>query len=233
MYDACMSLEPARRPTLSAEVLGTLRRQITAGEWPVGTRIPPEPELMRQLQVARGTVREAVRALAHAGLLEVRQGDGTYVRATSELSGAVQRLYADQASTELLEVRAALEGQAAHLAATRATDKDLAALTATLERRAEAWTAKDFEGWLAADWEFHTRIVDAAGNALLAELYRNLAEPLRASMSEFWELPGFDGADPAGHEDLVAALRGRDPAAAARQADANINATAEWRGFAG
>ncbi|MFF2962398.1 FadR/GntR family transcriptional regulator [Streptomyces sp. NPDC057963] len=223
-----MSLDPVRRPSLSTEVLDTLRRQITSGEWPVGTRIPPEPELMRQLGVARGTVREAVRALAHAGLLEVRQGDGTYVRAASELSGAVQRLYADRASAELLDVRAALEGKAAHLAATHVTDDDLAALAAALERRAEAWAARDFEGWVSADWEFHTRVVDASGNALLAELYRNLTEPLRASMSGLWERPGFNGADPAGHEDLLAALRGQDPAEAARQADINISATAEW-----
>ncbi|MFE7465304.1 FadR/GntR family transcriptional regulator [Streptomyces sp. NPDC057499] len=223
-----MSLDPVRRPTLSAAVLGTLRRQITEGEWPVGTRIPPEPELMRQLGVARGTVREAVRALAHAGLLEVRQGDGTYVRAASELSGAVQRLYNDRASTELLDVRAALEGKAAHLAATHATDEDLAALAAALERRAAAWTARDFDAWVRADWEFHTRVADASGNTLLAELYRNLTEPLRASMSAFWERPGFDGADPAGHEDLLAALRGKNPAEATRQADANIDATAQW-----
>ncbi|MGY3676466.1 FadR/GntR family transcriptional regulator [Streptomyces sp. TE33382] len=223
-----MSLDPVRRPTLSAEVLGTLRRQITDGAWPVGTRIPPEPELMRQLGVARGTVREAVRALAHAGLLEVRQGDGTYVRATGELSGAVQRLYADRASTELLDVRAALEGKAAHLAATHATAEDLAALAAALERRAAAWAARDLDGWVSADWEFHTCVADASGNTLLAELYRNLTEPLRASMSEFWERPGFDGADPAGHEDLLAALREKDPVEAARQADANISATTEW-----
>lgn len=233
MYDGSMSLDRVRRPSLSAEVLGTLRRQITDGAWPVGTRIPPEPELMRQLGVARGTLREAVRALAHAGLLEVRQGDGTYVRAASELSGAVQRLYADRASTELLDVRAALEGKAAHLAATHATDADLAAMTAALERRGQAWAARDFEGWVSADWEFHTRVVDASGNALLAELYRNLAETLRTSMSSFWERPGFDGAAPAGHEDLLAALRGHDPAAAARQADLNINATAEWHGSTG
>ncbi|MER5743059.1 MULTISPECIES: FadR/GntR family transcriptional regulator [unclassified Streptomyces] len=223
-----MSLDPVRRPTLAAEVLSTFRRQITDGAWPVGTRIPPEPELMRQLGVARGTVREAIRALAHAGLLEVRQGDGTYVRAVNELSGAVRRLYADRASTELLDVRAALEAKAAHLAATHATDEDLAAMGLALERRAQAWAARDFDGWVGADWEFHTRVADASGNALLAELYRSLTEPLRASMSGFWERPGFNGADPAGHEDLLAALRGKDPTEAARQADTNIDATAEW-----
>lgn len=223
-----MSLDPVRRPTLSAEVLGMLRRQITDGVWPVGTRIPPEPELMRQLGVARGTVREAVRALAHAGLLEVRQGDGTYVRAASELSGAVQRLYDDRASAELLDIRDALEGKAARLAATHATHEDLDALAAALERRAGAWASRDFDGWVSADWEFHTRVADASGNTLLAELYRNLTEPLRASMSGFWEQPGFNGADPAGHEDLLAALHGKDPVEASRQAETNINATAEW-----
>ncbi|MFG3283429.1 FadR/GntR family transcriptional regulator [Streptomyces sp. NPDC048111] len=223
-----MTLDPLRRPTLAAEVLETLRRQITSGTWPVSSRIPPEPELMRQLGVARGTVREAVRALAHAGLLEVRQGDGTYVKAASELSGAVQRLYADQASTELLDVRAALEGKAAALAAARATDEDLAALTAALQRRADTWAARDLEGWIDADWEFHTCVAAASGNALLAELYRSLTEPLRASMTEFWDRPGFDGADPAGHEDLLAALRNRNPAEAARQADSNISSTADW-----
>lgn len=97
-----------------------------------------------------------------------------------------------------------------------------------LERRAQAWAVRDFEGWVSADWEFRTRVVDASGNTLLSELYRNLTGPLRTAMSRFWERPGFNGADPAGHEDLLVALRGKDPTETARQADTNINATVEW-----
>ncbi len=86
-----MPLAAARPPAgLVDHAIDQLRQSITTGEWPVGTRIPPtEPNLATALGVGRNTVREAVRALAHSGILEVRRGgDGTYVRATSEISGA-------------------------------------------------------------------------------------------------------------------------------------------------
>ncbi len=223
-----MTLEPVRRPALSDEVIDRIRARIASGEWPVGTRIPPEPELMRQLGVARGTLREAVRALAHTGLLEVRRGDGTYVHATSELSGAVSRLYGGSGLGQLLEVREALDAQAARLAAVRADDAALDALAACLERRAAAWRAGDFEAWVAADWDFHAGVADASGNPLLAELYRDLAGPLRSAMVGTWSTPGFQGADPVGHETLLAALRERDPVEAGRQAGANVADTREW-----
>ncbi|GAA2707033.1 MULTISPECIES: FadR/GntR family transcriptional regulator [Streptomyces] len=222
------ALEPVRRPALSDEVIHRIRARIASGDWPVGTRIPPEPELMRQLQVARGTVREAVRALAHTGLLEVRRGDGTYVRAKSELSGAVARLYGDSDLGQLLEVREGLDAQAARLAAVRADESALDTLHHTLERRAAAWHAGDFEAWVEADWAFHCGVADASGNPLLAELYRNLAGPLRTAMAGAWATPGFQGADPVGHETLLTALRAGDAAEAGRQAAANVSDTRAW-----
>ena len=92
-----MNLSPVSRgTTLSDRVIARLRQQITSGAWPVGSRIPTEPELVAQLGVARNTVREAVRALAHNGLLDIRQGSGTWVVATSELAGVMQRRFAEQ-----------------------------------------------------------------------------------------------------------------------------------------
>lgn len=223
-----MTLDPVRRPTLADEVLATFRKQITEGVWPVGSRIPSEPELMRQLGVARGTVREAIRALAHSGMLEVLRGDGTYVRAGSELSGVVQRLYIDRTTDDLLQVRSALEAKAARLAAEHIAETELDELQSLLQLRAVAWKDRDFESWVSADWQFHSRVVDASGNDLLSDLYRDLSDPLRSSMSELWERSGFNGADPAGHEHLLAALRNRDAEEAAKQADANIDATTAW-----
>ncbi|RMD78800.1 MAG: FadR family transcriptional regulator, partial [Chloroflexi bacterium] len=69
------------RRRLVEQVIDHLRQQIATGTYPIGSRLPPEPQLMAQIGVGRSTVREAIRALAHEGLLEVRQGDGTYVRA--------------------------------------------------------------------------------------------------------------------------------------------------------
>src|SRR6059058_1233408 len=120
-----MKLDPVRREVLSDQVIARLRGQITSGEWPVGSRIPTETELVEQLGVARNTVREAVRALAHNGLLDIRQGSGTYVLATSELAGVMNRRFAQADPLHVAELRSALETQAARLAARRRTEQDL------------------------------------------------------------------------------------------------------------
>lgn len=100
-----MPLSHPRRSALSEQVIAALRAQITSGEWPVGSRIPTEPELVEQLGVARNTVREAVRALAHNGLLDIRQGSGTYVVATSELAGVMHRRFAGADPRHIAELR--------------------------------------------------------------------------------------------------------------------------------
>src|SRR6478752_10615030 len=120
-----MALTSTRRSALADQVIAQLRNQITTGEWPVGSRIPTEPELVEQLGVARNTVREAVRALAHNGLLDIRQGSGTYVVATSEFAAVMQRRFAGADARHVAELRSALEATAAALAAGRRTDQDL------------------------------------------------------------------------------------------------------------
>src|SRR5882672_6616221 len=128
-----MNLRPVpRNTTLADQVIGSLRDRITSGAWPVGSRIPTEPELVEQLGVARNTVREAVRALAHNGLLDIRQGSGTYVVATSELAGVMQRRFADADPRHIAELRSTLESSAASLAAQRRTERDLKQLDALM-----------------------------------------------------------------------------------------------------
>ena len=99
-----MTLTASHRTPLAEEITAKLRALIHSGEWPLQQRIPAEPELMAAFGVSRGTLREAVKALAHSGMLEVRRGDGTYVRATSEIAGATQRMYKDHSQEHILEV---------------------------------------------------------------------------------------------------------------------------------
>ena len=84
-------LHQARRSLvdLAVEDIG---QRLAAGQWPVDSRIPTEPELAALLGISRNTVREAVRVLLYAGLLEVRQGDGTYVRATTSPAEAMRAI---------------------------------------------------------------------------------------------------------------------------------------------
>ncbi|MFE9464017.1 FadR/GntR family transcriptional regulator [Streptomyces virginiae] len=212
-----MPLTSPRRSALVDQVIAQLRNQITSGEWPVGSRIPTEPELVELMDVARNTVREAVRALAHNGLLDIRQGSGTYVIATSELAGVMHRRFAGAEPRHIAELRSTLESSAARLAAERRTERDLGQLDALLARREEAWAGGDAEVFVAADVSLHMAVVTASHNDVLIELYADLGELvadwLRADVGTVL--------DPAAHLDharLIEAIRRGDGDAAASEA---------------
>lgn len=194
-----------------------LRNQITSGEWPVGSRIPTEPELVEQLGVARNTVREAVRALAHNGLLDIRQGSGTYVVATSELAGVMHRRFAGSDPRHIAELRSTLESSAARLAAQRRTERDLKQLDALLSGREEAWRSGDAERFVTADGAFHHAVVVASHNDVLTELYADLGDVLRQWLRDDvgQELRPEHHMD---HARLVEAIRAGDADTAAAEA---------------
>lgn len=215
-----MPLSHPRRSALSEQVIAALRAQITSGEWPVGSRIPTEPELVEQLGVARNTVREAVRALAHNGLLDIRQGSGTYVVTTSELAGVMRRRFADADPGHIAELRSALESSAARLAAERRTEKDLKQLDTLLLRREEAWESGAAERFVAADTTFHLAVVAASHNDVLTELYADLSEVLRDWLRDDvgQELTPETRLD---HSRLLDAIREGDAARASEEAAAH------------
>lgn len=218
-----MNLAPVpRRPALSDGVIARLRDQITSGAWPVGSRIPTEPELVERLGVARNTVREAVRALAHNGLLDIRQGSGTYVVATSELAGVMRRRFADAARRDVTELRGALETTAAGLAARRRTAADLRRLDALLARREQAWASAGRDRFADADAAFHLAVVAASHNQVLRELYADLGQVVRDSLREHFSA-GLRAEDYQDHGRLVEAIRAADPAAAAAEAAAHTD----------
>jgi DNA-binding FadR family transcriptional regulator len=202
-----MPLAEIPKSTLVGTVITRLEELITSGEWPVGFRVPPEPELVRALGVSRNTVREAVRALVHAGLLDPRPGDGTYVRADTGLDAALQRAARRWGALDAFEVRNMLEGNAARLAAQRRNDADLDTIEMALRRR-----GGDDQAFLEADAAFHQAVVAATHNRVLIELYSHLADPLRASVAEVHRVSG-DPLDD-GHHALARAIRDGDPAAA-------------------
>lgn len=211
-----MPLATTRRAGLVDQVIEQMRSAITTGEWPVGQRIPPEPELVTALGVGRNTVREAVRALSHAGLLEVRQGDGTFVRATSEISGAVRRMCGTELK-EVLQVRRTLEMEGARLAAKHRTDAELARLTELLRKRDAAMEAEQWAEVIEHDTAFHVLLVQCSHNTLLAELYQGLTEAVKASVAASVDTTQ-PGQDQVSHTGLLHAVRDGDQEKAAIEA---------------
>lgn len=203
-----------QRTSLVDQAIEALRAEISSGAWPVGGKIPTEPQLVEQLGIGRNALREAVRALVHAGLLEPRQGDGTYVRATSELAGAVRRRTGRAELLEVFEVRRALEVEAARLAAMRRTDADLAELEALRRERAEAGRAHELERFVESDVRLHRLIASASHNAMLAELYDDFSAALRDLLYDSVQrAPWAEQVDI--HDALIEAIRAGDPDAAA------------------
>src|SRR5690349_12659754 len=131
--------------SLSDKAIARIRELIQSGELVPGSKLPPEPELAAQLGLSRNLMREAVKALAVARVLEIRRGDGTYVTSLQPdillggLGGAVELLQGDTATLlELMEVRRLFEPITAALAATRISEPGLAEVKRHLEAMREA-----------------------------------------------------------------------------------------------
>ncbi|MFI0420376.1 FadR/GntR family transcriptional regulator [Spongiactinospora sp. 9N601] len=208
-----MSLRTAQRASLVDQVIDQLKEQIVTGSWALHAKIPTETALAEQLGVGRNTVREAVRALTHAGLLDCRQGDGTYVRATSELSGAMLRRLRQAEQLEILEVRRALEIEAARLAATRRTEGDILLIEEALAVRERAWENGEPTAFVESDLEFHMAVVRATHNQVLLDLYEDFTAALRASITAAGTSPNSSYIP---HDAIARAIAAGDAAAAER-----------------
>lgn len=222
-------MKSLKRGALVELAVEQLLEQLASGRWPVGTALPGEVSLAEQLGVGRSTVREATRALAHAGLLEARQGSGTYVLALTPpptLDAALRKAK----TVEVYEVREALEVQAAVLACARRTEADLERMREALARRDlliedQRDHARDF---VAADLAFHRAIIDAAHNDLLTQTFTTFETVLTETLHSVVDDAILTGHDvDTAHRELFEAIEAQDEPAAAAAVRTNVRRTIE------
>ncbi|MCW8379331.1 FadR/GntR family transcriptional regulator [Streptomyces justiciae] len=217
MSTSSSPLGPLRPSPLVEQAAERLRARIAAGHWEVGGKLPGETTLARELGVGRSTVREALRALAGAGLVQPRQGAGVFVLATEPTPDWPTRLRR-AAVTDVYEVRMAVEVQAARLAARRRTPEDVAAMEAALEGRRAA-AALDDLAFVDADIAFHAAVVAGAHNPVLDDLFAEFTPVLRRGLVDLLALTGLRAQDPntadAEHLALVRAITAGDAERAA------------------
>lgn len=194
--------------------LAYLRRQITTGQWAVGSRIPIEPELSEILGVGRSTVREAVRSLASIGMLETLPGRGTFVRSNAPTSAVLAEFLTAYTLEELLSYRRALEVEAAQQAALHRSEDDVEALEAAIGTRLREDHCPS-RGTPEATQElasrFHQLLFDAAKNRLLASLYAGINDRLLTPENQARLTHGSDAATMhSEHERIASAVRRGD-----------------------
>ncbi len=212
---AAIELEPVRPLALKERVIRQLTRLIDDGVLTPGDQLPSERELSEELQVSRGTVREAVQFLQALGLLEIRHGSGTFVRLATDPSALRDEWrewtirHAEQIH-DLLEIRKGLEPFAAELAAKRAGEGELAAMEEAVEEMQPAVDSPDVTALIQADLAFHHALCAASGNAALSEFADALGEQLVRERGTLWNLPGRPARSLVEHRAIFEAVRARD-----------------------
>src|ERR1043166_7364191 len=178
MTQDAISAGRRRGAGVTDDAIERIRQFVASGEWGPGTRLPREADLAKQLGVSRNSLREAVRALSLTRVLEVRQGDGTYVSSLApgellEPTLSATHLLRGRTVLELFEVRRMLEPEAAAMAAHRADADVIDALREELDRMVAAEDRA--EDLVEADAAFHDVIARAPGNGVLQALLRSLS----------------------------------------------------------
>ena len=214
-----MDLAPIKSTRIYEEIVRQVKAMIAEGRLKAGDRLPPERDLAEKFVVSRTSVREALRALESLGLVEIRPGEGTFVRQVSidSLIEPLALLMVSQreAIGELFEARRLLEPSLAALAAERATPEEIQEMERILEEQAKEIAAG--RTGLAQDAQFHTAIGAAAHNRAITRLAHAIMDLLTQSREESLNTPGRPTRSHEDHRRVLAAIARRD-AAAARKA---------------
>jgi len=219
--DTAYQLEPldlARRETIATEIARRILNYLLAGNVQPGERIPSERKLAEALGVGRSVVREALKSLTLLGLIDVRQGDGTYLRGTESelLPQSIEwgLMLGQKRTRDLVEARRHLEEVLAGLAAERRSEKDLEALRGLFDEMRAA--PDDPERFVAADVAFHLRVTQAAGNETLGGVIASVRTLLQVWISRV--MHSADSFEPslAEHAEVLAAIESGDPTRARR-----------------
>lgn len=163
-----------QKRSLAQELADTLQHSIERGVFPVSSRLPTEPELMKKFGVGRSTVREAIKYLAQSGFVSVQQGLGTFVISHTG-NNALDTKIEQAKFAEIFEVRQLLEIKVVEKAATHRTAAQLSQMSKALKERKRHALNGAMEACIQADIDFHTTVAESCGNMILCELYKTLS----------------------------------------------------------
>jgi DNA-binding FadR family transcriptional regulator len=216
---------------LTDEAIDKIKAMIMSGELRPGDRLPREADLAERLGLSRNSLREAVRALALIRVLDVRQGDGTFVTSLEpglllDALSFVVDFHRDDTVLQFLEVRRILEPAATALAAQRMSDEDIEKLRSVANALEEA---PSVEALVANDLEFHRLIAAGSGNAVIQSLIEGLSGP--TARARIWRGITQEGAVHATreqHRAILDAVAARRPELAHAWAMVHVAGVEEW-----
>ena len=230
-------LKPVEKQRVAEEIAEQLRSLILNGQYPPGSKLPPERELSKRLRVNRASLREALKKLEHLGLVRIRQGDGTRVQNFMETGGIelVQHLLPlasgkPELIRDLLEFRRIFGRELARLAAARAGKEQMARLRALADKADQTSGAAEL---FDLDFEFYVALAAMCGNQVMLLLINTVRDGVRNFMPLLANLVGSQEQVRKHHRELIAAIERGDAPTAGRVADDYLRMGAELAGRLG
>ncbi|MDN5348212.1 MAG: GntR family transcriptional regulator, transcriptional repressor for pyruvate dehydrogenase complex [Clostridia bacterium] len=228
-----MQLKPIRLRKIADEIIAQIEEQVIEGYLRPGSRLPSERELAETLGVSRGAVREALTALEMMGIVDVKSGEGTFIRETTNDSKiqalSLILLLEKDAFRDILEVRKILEVACAELAAQKASLEQLDKIARCLEEMKQELEQGKFS--LGPDMQFHYCIAEASGNSLLLRLMNTISGNVRLVLRRTWPRR-FTSLEEGmvifnEHRKILEALFSRAPGLAGRYMEEHLNRVAQ------
>jgi len=212
-----MALRAVKKRRVHEEIIAQIRRQLTAGYWKSGDRLPSERDLSERFKVSRASVREAIRALESAGLVRIKTGEGTYVASGPEafLSPLVSVLLQQKdVYLDIFEARKVIEPEIAALAAQRASPEEVRQMEGILAEQARQ--IAQGESGVEADTAFHSLLTQSTKNKIFLRLSDAIVDSLYETRERSLHVHGRPARSLAGHREILKAIRAKDPARARR-----------------
>ena len=218
-----MEFTPIKTKRLYEEIVEQIKQLITDGRLKPGDKLLAERELAEQFQVSRASVREAIRTLEMLGAIDIRPGEGTFVRSTEtdDIIRPLAMFLALERSSllDMFEMRRIFETATASLAAERATEEELDHIEAMLEKMRERLNVLDPEKGEEFDAAFHYAVAEATHNSLLIKLFKTVSEEFAKANSVARRQLYHDNVQNAQkiidqHSEILETIRSRSPKAA-------------------
>jgi GntR family transcriptional repressor for pyruvate dehydrogenase complex len=191
------SITKIKKQSLLSQVYAKLKEQITGGVWQEGEKLPSEHQLCEMFGVSRVTIRAAIQQLSILGLVETRQGGGSFVRSITlsdqfDTLHPVMAVHKNQDLITIMEYRKIIEKGTAALARARITPDDIDALDIIYQKMLA--NVDDAQAFGEADIEFHYKLADISRNPIIIKIYSIIYEILAVAMTDIIEIQGTDDA---------------------------------------
>ncbi|MCX8123868.1 MAG: FadR family transcriptional regulator [Spirochaetes bacterium] len=224
------TIQPVKRSKLTESIVNVLLTNIKNGTLAPGSKLPPERELMKKLQVGRSTLREAVQSLALMGILDVKPGEGTFVRAISKEEIIGPHIFVpiidNESMADFFEARLLIEPRIAALAALRRNEQDIVAIEQTLSKTKQSINSGgDVDRWAG---QFHLQIARASKNIVCVRFLEAILSFLVGKRENAEHSKDFLQWEYESHERIFKAITKGDDTKAYKAMEEHIQAVLQW-----